>query len=494
MITDPPLVTAVLAQPPITQDPWQFRLTAEPHPDATPLGDYWFSKGPDLPVVHVCDDHGRPAGVILGFAIELDNQAFLAGRWTLPAGAKPETDAGVQQTLRALAGRFLWICLAGDRARIYPDSAAQVSCVWQTESRSAGTTAHAILSDADYAARFHHTAFEQLDKASRGWFVAGLTAHSGVLRLLPNHYLDLTNWSAHRIPQPLKERRHQDPNGIVEEMIATVQSQIAAAVASDKTPVIALTAGYESRAILACARPWLDRITFMTLSGEDRQRTDGLVARRIAEAHGLRHAIVPSKTADVDQQRRYLRRAGHAAIDSNVRLHPSCHDLPENSLLIGGLGGDLWRAPLAADTDGSHTVITPQLLMNRLGLKMTNTSQRFLQRWLDTAPALPPSELLALAYRELQLAPWAMAQFCADPTTPRLAPFLTHRSMNLIQSVPQQWRDSNDLSREIIQRLWVALDRFPYNTLGPQRSLFGNRSPVQTMPNATFAALKKRRA
>lgn len=485
---------AATAHPEIPQDPWQYRLTADPHPGARPVGDLWLTVGDGLSVVQVLDDCGTQAGVLLGFVYDLATRTELREQWTMPAGARANANAGVQATMHALGGRFLWICLSDRGPRIYPDAAAQISCVWQAETGSAGATAHAILDDAAYTTLFDHNEFEQLDITHRGWFVGGLTAHSGVRRLLPNHYLDLQSWTAHRIGPVHSHASPASPDAVVDGLISFIQAQIEAVVENGRRAVLPLTAGYESRAILACARPWISQMSCITIASEDRQRTDHLVGTRIASAHGITHQVLPHTIAGHAEQRRFLRRAGHAIVDSNIRHHNSCHSLSGDAVLLGGLGGDIWRTPLSEDDDISDMPITSRLIMRRLGLRGTAKAHRFVQQWLNGVPTQPAEKVLSLAYLELLLAPWAMAQYCADPKIPTLAPLITHQGLALLQSIPPDWRNSNALTKAIILKAWPELDAHPYNTLGPQKDLLGKSPAIWDAADARATRLIQHRA
>jgi len=213
---------------PIDLEPRQFRLTERPHPGASPVGSFWLSHHPDLPKITVIDAKGNSAGVLLGFPIDLATSCVISQRWTAPVGADLKTDQGRQAVLMALGGSFLWICITDRCARIYPDACAQIGCVWDTATRSAGATALAILDDDDYATRFDHAQFARLRLQGEEWFPAGLTTHSGVTRLLPNHYLDLSQWDAHRFHTEMFNLARQSVDAILTDLIDTLRRRFSA--------------------------------------------------------------------------------------------------------------------------------------------------------------------------------------------------------------------------------------------------------------------------
>lgn len=143
--------------------------------------------------------------------------------------------------------------------------------------KCAGATAPTILDEEHYEARFNKSLFEALGVNRDGWFPADLTAHNGLFRLLPNHYLDLSIWTKSHFSLGATVRQDLTPDEIVGQMIDVIKSQMVALAASDKVPAIALTAGYETRVLLACARPFLDKVKFVTVVGEDRHQIDSFM-------------------------------------------------------------------------------------------------------------------------------------------------------------------------------------------------------------------------
>lgn len=466
-------VADATTEPTIAQEPWQFRLTARPHPGAMPLGGHWLSLGPDLPMTEVRGPDGAGAGVLLGFPIDLDRSALIGATWVTPPDADLTTEAGLHRVLLALGGRFVWICLIGAIARLYPDAGTQVSVVWDREARAAGTTATAILDDTTYAARFDHAEFATLRLPGGDWFPAGLTAHSGVMRLLPNHYLDLQDWSAHRFDLMPVGTDAIGADDCVKGIIATIQAQLTALLDGPRQVALALTAGYETRSLLACARDWTDRISFVTVTGSGRHKTDTILARRLAAGFDLTHRELPRQAADQQAQRRYLRRSGHCVGDSNLRYHPSIAPLAADHVLVGGVGGEVARAFYHHDSDTLATPLTARELLARMGLRGSDKALRHMRLWHEGLRNMPVTRVLDLLYLENRLGPWAMAQFCADPTLPRFAPMVTYRSICLMLALPQDWKRTNRMNHEIVARLWPELQAYPYNTLGPLRDMVG---------------------
>lgn len=475
-------------------DPWQFRLSKSASPAARALGSVWLETGADLPVTEVLDSRGKPTGVILGFALDLAARTLLASRWQAPAVFDRATpDDYARSLLPALGGRFLLVLAADGIARVYPDVAAQVSCVFDSRTGSAGSTTTALLDDESYGERFNDSLYERLGVEGEGWFPAGLTAHRDIHRLLPGHCLDLETGRVHRFWPSGDIETCADTDAVVEETIDLVRCQFEALLSGDRRLGLALTAGHETRFLLACARPYLDRIDFVTVVGGDRHATDTVIARRIARKFGLNHIELRRTTATAEQRRTFIRRGGHCYADSNSRFHPSVWPIAQSHVFAGGLGGEYGRAFLWREKDTPETQITARLLNNRLGLPEDPVVLASLERWLkdlDTDNAL---SILDLAYNENRMGPWSSAQFCCDPTLVRHAPLLTFRGVELMFSLPPEWKRSSRLGNEIIRRLWPELAAISYNSLGPWRDLVITMQRVLSNPRVIAKKLRKMR-
>lgn len=474
-------------------DIWQYRLSRTPGQKTIAVGDMWLETGAELPVARLTDMDGTPVGILVGFAIDLKSRQVIEGNWQVPARLGVDVDAFVRKGLLALGGRFLWIFCTDSMARIYPDCSAQVPCVFDPKMQVAGSTAHALLDDADYEVRFDKALFDELGIDGEGWFPAGLTAHRGLNRVLPNHYLDLDNWTVNRSwfgP----EAKTDDPSKIVDEIIEIVQAQIGAMIKGPKRVAMALTAGRETRMLLACARPFLDQVDFVTISGGDRHNTDTVMARRIADDLGLSYLTLARTASDPQQRALFIRRGGHCNADSNSHFHPSVWPISQSHVMISGNGGEIARAFFWRETDTPQMALTAPQLTGRFGLPANEALNERLNRWLNVLQGTDSLHVLDLAYQEHRDGAWYAVQFSSDPTLVRQAPLLTTRMVELMMQLPPEWKRTSRLPHEIIAREWPELERFPYNSLGPIRDKFLKLQKLVSNPRIVLKKLRKLRS
>lgn len=422
--------------------------------------------GPDLRCAEVQNHRGQVVGWLLGFGIDLSARALIGDHWQLGPDCPSDPDGLAWHVLHGLGGRFLFVLDHSGARRIYTDSSAQVPCVFDSEKQIAGSTADAILNAQEYEDRFDRVLYDQLGVAGEGWFPGGPTAHHGLNRVLPGHYLDLDSWTTSRFWPRSAPVETQDTDATLVVLIANIQSQIEALLAGPQKIALALTGGRETRMMLACAHPWIAQIDCVTITGRDRHQTDTVLAKKITKELGLSHRELPRVNADPTQHAQFLHRGGHCNGDSNALYHPSVWPIADSHVFLGGFGGEVARAFLWRKNDTPDMAVTPDLLMRRFGLAKSPEIEAAIARWLAELPAMSALDILDLAYIDLRCGCWYGVQFCSDPTLVRHAPLFNYAAVEQMLSLPASMKRDQSMADAVIERLWPELLRYPYNSLG----------------------------
>ena len=175
--------------------------------------------------------------------------------------------------------------------------------------------------------------------ARDGWYPFGLTPKRGVKRLLPNHALDLGTFEA---------RRHHagpEPGSVATAEAARVVVHAAGAVGAAFGHVgfrVGLTAGRDSRLLLAALRPHLRPARFVTSrSGGRSNAVDVQVARRLAGIAGVRHHVVDRRPASEAELAAWLDQVGHVRAGSRGTYAPR---EPVRGVMLNGAAGEVARA------------------------------------------------------------------------------------------------------------------------------------------------------
>jgi hypothetical protein len=476
-----------------TLDKWQYRISASPFENGRQLGRFWLETGPSLPHFAVHDSTGKPAGIILGQVIDLKHRIVVEDSWTAPAALEGNVDHFAKQVLWSLGGNFLWIFVTDGVSRIYPDCSAQLPCVWDAAAGMAGSTAHALFDDAAYAERMDVKLHDMLGVDGEGWFPAGQTAHVGLERLLPCHYLDLEDWSARRFWSAADVERASMPRDSIRTLAEHVRAQMEAIIATSKRLGLGLTAGRETRTLLACAQSLTDKIDAFTVVGTDRHMIDSIVARRIAREFKFRHRELQRTSATKKQRDRFVRRGGHCYGDSNSWFHPSGWPIAESHVMVGGTGGEVARSFFWRASDREETEITPQLLVSRLGLPQAPSLVGSVAKWLKGLPPMNAFQILDQAYLELRMGSWHGVQFCCNPTVTRISPLLTFPCVEILLALPDEWKRQSRFVDEVIQTNWPELLRIPFNSLGWLRDGLITAQKVAANPAVVWKRLRKMR-
>lgn len=463
-------------------DPWQYRIAQ---------GGQMLEVGPGLDRVALEDAKGTPVGTLIGFPIDLIHQARLTGgTHRVTAVLDEDLDLFAEAVLSELAGRFLWLCQVGGIARVYLDVSGQVPCVYDPTLGVAASSAHALLEAEAYDARFDADLHARLGIGGLGWIPGGLTAHQGVMRLLPNHRLDLGDFSVTRhwplAPIPPAE----DPEKAISALIETVQRQITALNKGERRIAQALTAGRETRMLLGCVRPHAKDIDFVTVAGAS--QTDTVMAARIAAGEGLSHRVLPLVQVSAAARTTYLRRNGDCIADANASSFPSVAPLAGSHVFVGGAGGEVGRGFFWRPGDDDTTPLDGAALMGRFGLPSEPRVVAALDAWCAGLAGYGTLAKLDLAYIEQRMGPWGGAQFPSDPTLVRFAPLLTRAGVTAMMRLPEDWKRNEGMSAAVLRQTWPELARYPYNTLGPLRDTMAKLGKVARDPAAILRKLRKR--
>lgn len=472
-------------------DAWQFRASHNLTEGIKLSSGQRLEVDANLPVTQVTDAAGTPVGYFLGFALDLNARIEIGATWQAPVTLGTDIDLFCEQIFDAVGGRFLWIVSYKDVCRIYPDCSAQIPVVYDRKAKLVGTSAHALFDDEEYAARFDQRTYDNLHIEGEGWFPAGLTAHKGLSRVFANHYLDLETFQVHRVWPKDEVAEATDVDALVDEYISIIQAQIETLAKGTKKVGIALTAGLDTRVLLACSRPLKDDIEFLTVVGEDIHAIDSVLSARIAKKFGLRHVTLPRVTATREQRELFLRRGGHCNGDTNSRFHPSVWPIAHSHVFVGGLGAEQGRAFYWQDEDHPEMELTAEMMIRRMGLPALENCTAAIARHMSSMPTQNALRKLDLVYAEDRHSAWYAPQFCSDPSLIRHAPMLTTRTTRLMLQLPDEWKRTNRLGHEVIRRIWPELGALPYNSLGRWRDLMIKMQRIRYNPQLVLKKLRK---
>ena len=352
------------------------------------------------------------------------------------------------------------------RPRLYLDPCGLLSLVYCAHQKIVASTPNLIPYDmqtGDRVALAHEMGIPYTNAMYPLW----LTPRYNIERLLPNHYLDLGNWQGVR--HWPKEPLHSEASvAEAAATIATITKRNIAAVVSRTPTYLRLTAGQDSRMLLACARDVADRVELMTLPiPDDGASIDVDTARKIARRFRLRHtvpAFQKPKQEDLDD---YMFRISYStgefrgwqAATMFKRVNPAYAQLD------GGVGGLERIGEILRPGETKFSEITPERLIDQCLVPRSALMLSTFKRWLETVPVDNAFHILDLFEIEQRLGCWAGIWAYAECDGPGFVLFpMCHREIiERMMTLPTDIRLSGTLMKYIIEAEWPELLAWPFN-------------------------------
>jgi hypothetical protein len=443
----------------------QFLLTQQECacPTSWPIREHhpWLlSTHASLPVCELYDRDGALAGWIVGHLITPGGQAN-PSHLTLPCASEA---ASIESYLYTHAGRWAAIILTADVHRVYLDAAGTLATVYATTHATVASTPTLIPATHDVELM----TVVDLPQQNR-WYPGGLTSRINVRRLLPNHYLDLGNWSVHR--HHLSEVYASVSQQSVTSHIDLIGSQIKHTIAGAATlaaPLIPLTAGRDSRVLLACARQVAPHSQFFTFAQpRPKDIKDVEISRLIARRFGLRHKLIEACSSSPASTSSWRVATGNCAGGTIARMAPSLAAFPRQHVLLPGVMGEVGRAYYWRDGDADRASIDAATLLERANLPRHPRFIEATEQWLRPMSNFRVVDILDLFFVEMEGGCWSGPQhYGIDPYVAyHLMPFVHRRIIDTALTLPDEYKRAQTLAAAICAREWRELLSIPFNEL-----------------------------
>ncbi|MCK0127194.1 hypothetical protein [Erythrobacter sp. F6033] len=449
-----------------------------------PLGSSWtLAVDDDVPVIDITCA-GKRIGWLIGVVVDLETSSVCDEALILHDCETVET-AWSAIAMRC-AGSWLCIFDHDSEIELRPDADATVGVVYDPKLRQIASHSFLLVGD-DYSARLNakDRAANRVDED--GWFTGGLTAHSGIFRLLPNHGMTTSDFVPKRISLDLPT--YVTNIGPVVDAIASDISATVRALDTHKSAAICLTGGKETRALLAALKTSAGAHTFVTIDYPN--SLDGHLAAKLAATANLEHAIIPRVEANHQDKQTWLIGAGHAMAGANKDFFPSILSLSEK-YLIGGLGGEFGRGFLWPDDLVAESHIDAGFVLARLKLPRNQANMEATTRWIEGLPdGLDAFQTLDLAYLELRMGPWAFAQPRAKSSPRSIHPLISYRQYARLLSVAPALKRKDGIIETLILRQWPELLDIPINQFGDFRDHVHRAKLALMNPGRVFRKLKQ---
>jgi len=424
-------------------------------------GRWTLATHPTLRKVAIVGSSGERVGWLLGHGIT-GLGTLASGSIRLPAA--PDWGTACEQLASELSGRFLLILVSGPSPRVYPDALGMLAAVYAPSRRTLASTSRLI--PLTPSTPFNLGRIRAVNAPHGGMYPLGLTPRDGIERILPNHFLDLSDWALVRRWPTAPLVFDADPVDVQRDVIARTSRGIAA-LGRDHLLQSPLTAGRDTRAMLACTRGVLDRVSFFTaeLPLELTGWRDVTVARAITERLGLPHVVLPHRRARRADLRDWaVRTAGETSEPRGWRAIRTFRQVARDRLVLNGWAGDIVRPIYWKNTASDETVTAAQIL----ALCAVPPEPEFVERanrWLASLPTTHPVTVLDLLLAEQRGGCWAGIHAYAfdGASAGNVAPMCHEDIVRAMMTLPVDYRREMRFELDLMAREWPDLLDSPFN-------------------------------
>lgn len=432
------------------------------------IGGLWLSWHPDLEV-SLSSSGGRSLA-LLGYwvdpaAPELDSQAIL----DRVAGA-PTVEKAIAAT-DALTGRWALVWAAGAEMHLFHDPCG-LRMVHYTSDGDRPMVASqpelirsvrplAANDEREWQAFSTSQDFHWKQKA----IIGDRTFYRECARLLPNHALDINRGTVWRY-FPTRDI----PSLGVEEAAARASESLRGTILAMERRaelILAVTAGWDSRVLLAAARPVAERVRFFVNSNKFApSHPDIRIPTRLAERLGIDFTVndtsVPIASDVAEAVHRNVTGA-RGQIKLNDVYHHFLHN--QGRVNVNGNGSEICRQFWGSDSERVRSVWTGEELARLVGYPGHRFVAAELDRWLAEAPAtnIPTLDLL---YWEHRMGHWgALHAAEQDIAMEQLSPFNNRALLVNLLGTEEAARAAPDypVYRRMIELLWPEAAAEPIN-------------------------------
>ncbi len=328
---------------------------------------------------------------------------------------------------------------------------------------SAGSTVGALFDDQEREERLDTELASSVNFALDRRFGFELTPHRGVSRLLPNHYLDLNNWTQHRY-WPLAPIEPAPDGEAAIEAFRWLAEGVLSSLPKDRVWRMPLTAGRDSRMVLAALRPYADRIKAFTFAGERFvDPIDATFAKKIAAVAKIDHEVIPARFAEPEVAAQWIARAGDVLAGSNAYMHVSMRPLANNSLFFPGPGAVIGRARYWIAADRPDTRASATNILARAWQPTTPPFVEAAERWLAGLSHVDFHTKMDLLFLECQFSRGAEI-YGPDFYYEDVCLLLHPRIQRSLIAMPAEYRRKKSISSDFVERFWPDLNKLPYNS------------------------------
>ena len=422
----------------------------------------WLLGASGLPILDIENAAGKDIGWCVGYPVHHKDP------WTKKIVIDCQDSEfidmiGVEKFYLDNGGRYVLVLLTQKEEKVFLDPIGSLAAVFSTSEPTVASTPTLLGDRYDWD---EELILSLNMPESDLWFPSGLTPKKKVRRLLPNHYLDLNDWQVIRHwPCAASDI---DVKQDIDETLSVITSCLTKTIGNiaKHYPIqSSLTAGKDTRMVLACARDYLSDAIFITFSRG--YGTDMHIASKLAKKFSLRHYFLPFKPATEDEMIHWQYLTGHAVGGGIWKIHKLLESYDPQRVMLNGVAGEAGRAIGWNKHDFNELLdaeISTTELLKKYNLPCAERIVEETDKWLSGLSGYSRLRILDLFYLEQKKGCWSSPMFYANTFSKfEISPFNHRRIFHAFMKLPGEYRFRGQLPLDICLRQWPELMEFPFN-------------------------------
>ncbi len=421
-----------------------------------------------LPLLHVFNQQNLWLGWCIGHLVA-DGQLAPA-RVTLQTASENFDMAAVDDFYQRASGKWALLLVQPGWEKVFLDPYGSLATVFGKAEKTVASTPSLIETNGGWDEELiSEVGLPEKDV----WLPSGLTSKKGIQRLLPNHSLSLTNWMASRHwPTPETDFSTLATTAAGVATIAENVKGTINAISKAYPLCLTVTAGRDSRAVLASAQAHVTQSSFITFIGEAKS-VDKAIAAALCQRFGLNHKFIPYKQASPAELEHWLYLTGWSVSGAIWKIHKSLESVDPNRVLLPGTSAEVHKGVYHRPADRADTKITAQEVLSRCKLPHHPAFIKATEAWLAELHFLDAFKILDLVHLEQRLGCWAASTHYGNTTSAfETAVFNSREIFHTMMRLPQAYRHKKQLAVDICAYTWPELLQFPFNEFTGVKGFF----------------------
>ncbi len=428
-----------------------------------------------LELTHFFDEETKQTGILLGFFIhneypEHSNKALLQH---ILKRSRTSIDFSF---IDRLSGRFVLIIHQKNKTIILNDPCALRSVFYhkQKEHFYLASQPNIIKQHTELILKPRYEAAQMkayFAEEKEYWLPGSINIYKNVNRILPNHYLDLNTFLLQRFwpsktleKTSFKKAKSQAFNHLKKAMFAIAQRHKLA---------VSLTAGYDTRLILAASKSLAKDHLYYSLIYDDvsEDNADNMISEKIASKFSLEYRKINCITdTDLDYTRIHNEKYYLGRKFLAEALPGLIKNFPNNVLAIKGDCPGISKNFYKSNKSEEEIKIS-DILSQEIQWKNIPHLEEELKTWFDNIKQVSKNHhyrILDLFYWEQRMPGWlAHGLIEWDEAMEVYSPFNQRAYHEILLGLDSKYRTYPDfiLIKSMIKENWSSLMQFPFNPL-----------------------------